>query len=134
MRPGIVVISAEPDHWKRLSGVISGCGFRPVWCETLALAKEFLAHHDFRLALCDDVLPDGNFRQLVSLVRNSPLPQMPVIVVSRIDDWGCFLQAMVAGAFDYVAFPPYPHELERALAAALAGTPMSERVALTAAA
>lgn len=132
MSPAIAVISADLGHWEKLSAIISSCGLRAVQCETLAAAKDLLSREHFRLALCEDVLPDGNFRDLIALVRDTPAWHMPVVVVSCLDDWGSFLEAMMAGAFDYVAFPPYPHELERALVAAFAGTRTGERVALKA--
>lgn len=119
MCSAVVVISAEPAQREQLSAIVSSCGFHPVPCETLAAARELFSRQRFRLALCEDILPDGNFQELIATVRNSPGLRMPVIVVSRVDDWGSFLEAMMAGAFDYVGFPPYPHELERALAAAL---------------
>jgi DNA-binding NtrC family response regulator len=122
MSPLIVVITAEPGHWEALSDIVSSCGFRPVRCGTLADAKELFGRHHFRLALCDDVLPDGSFRELLDFFKQDSGFRMPLIVVSRIDEWGCFLDAMVSGAFDYVAFPPYPNELERALAAAFTAT------------
>lgn len=132
MSPVVAIITGEPDHWQQLSGIVSSCGFRPIRCETLAAAGQMLARHRFRAALCEDVLPDGDFRELLRLVKDSGGSRTAVIVVSRMDDWGCFLDAMVAGAFDYVAFPPYAHELERALAAAFAGTATARQAELRA--
>ena len=119
MSSGVVVITGELGHWEKLSDIVGSCGLRPIQCETLASVRELLAHEPVRAALCEDILPDGTFHELIRLLRESPRWHMPVIVVSPLDDWGSFLDAMMAGAFDYVAFPPYPHELERALAAAL---------------
>jgi two-component system, NtrC family, response regulator PilR len=132
MSPAVAVVSAGPEHWEKLSAIVSSCGLRPVQCQTIAAARELLAQEHFRLALCEDVLPDGDFRQLIALLRETPAWRMPVIVVSCLDDWGSFLEAMMAGAFDYVAFPPYPHELERALAAAFAGARTGEHMVLKA--
>jgi DNA-binding NtrC family response regulator len=132
MSPAVAVVSADRGHWEKLSAIVSSCGLRPVQCQTLAAAGELFVQEHFRLVLCEDVLPDGNFRQLIALLRETPAWRMPVIVVSCLDDWGSFLEAMMAGAFDYVAFPPYPHELERALATAFAGTQTGERVAFKA--
>lgn len=134
MTPTVAIITGELDHWETLSSVVSSCGFRPVRCETLSAAAQMLARHRFRAALCEDALPDGDFHQLLHLVRNSGGGRTAVIVISPLDEWGCFLDAMTAGAFDCVAFPPYPHELERALAAAFAGTPAGGQAELRAAA
>lgn len=134
MTPTVAIITGELDHWETLSSVVSNCGFRPVHCETLSSAAQMLARHRFRTVLCEDALPDGDFRELLHLVKDSGVSRPAVIVISRLDDWGCFLEAMTAGAFDYVAFPPYPHELERALAAAFAGTPTGRHAELKTAA
>ncbi len=114
----VAIVIAEQAHWEKLSRIISSCGLRPVRCETLAAATTLSAQKRFELAICDDELPDGNFRELIAQLRCSRR-SMPVVVISRFDDWGSYLDAMIAGAFDYVAFPPYPQELERAVAAAL---------------
>lgn len=134
MSPVIAIVTGELDHWQKLSSIVSGCGFRAVRCESLAAAGQMLARHRFHAALCEDVLPDGDFRDLLHLLKDSGGSRTAVIVISRMDDWGCFLDAMVAGAFDYIAFPPYAHELERALAAAFAGIPTRRQAKLQAAA
>ena len=122
----------EPAHWEKLSSIISGCGLLPVRCETLAAATNITAQQLFELAICDDQLPDGNFRELITRLGRSR-HCTPVIVVSRFDDWGSYLQAMIGGAFDYVAFPPYPQEMERAVTAALAESQANRNAAVTAA-
>jgi DNA-binding NtrC family response regulator len=119
MATNIAVVSGDPQHWERLSDILLSCGLSPIRCETLAAAAELLAREALELALCEDALPDGDFRGLIAELRRSGR-WLPVVVVSRLDDWASYLDAMVAGAFDYVAFPPYPRELERAVDAALA--------------
>jgi two-component system response regulator HydG len=119
MSVSVAIVGAEPQHWEKLSGIISSCGLCPVRCETLAAATKLSAQQHFEFAICDDELPDGNFRELIAELRRSR-HSTPVVVISRFDDWASYLEAMIAGAFEYVAFPLYPQELERAVAAALA--------------
>jgi DNA-binding NtrC family response regulator len=134
MRVRVLVITGEPNLWETLNGVLSGCGADPVHCETLCEATELLASERFALVILEESLPDGtSLDLLIAAIRRSG-PSIPVIVVSRLDDWGGFLDAMVAGAFDYVAFPPHPHELERAVTAALAETVSNRKVEVGAAA
>lgn len=128
MTATVAIVTGNPKCWERLSGVIEGCGMSPVRCENLAAATESLAQERFECALCEDALPDGDFRGLIAELRRSGR-WMPVVVVSRVDDWGAYLEAMVAGAFDYVAFPPYPRELERAIEAAIAESRLQRGVA-----
>ena len=118
MSIGVAIVRADPRHWADLSRVVSGCGLHPVRCTTLSALTQMMSQESFRLAICDDELPDGDYRQLInrlSRLRRS----MPVVVVSPLDDSHSYFQAMLAGAFDYVGLPPQPNELERAVAAAL---------------
>lgn len=114
----VAIVSADPHHWQMLSSIISGCGLLPFRCETLAALTRVVGQEPFRLALCDEELPDGNYRQLISSLARLRR-SVPVVVISPVDDSRSYLNAMLAGAFDYVALPGHPSELERAVAAAL---------------
>lgn len=125
----VLVVSAEPEHREILAGTISDCGLQPISRGTFADAKDLLAREAFSMVVCEDTLPNGDFRAVIEAARL--VKQMPVvIVVSRKDDWASCLVATGAGAFDYVAFPPYPGELERALSAALSQREQPERMTL----
>jgi DNA-binding NtrC family response regulator len=115
----ILILSGQPEHQEKLSGVLSTRGWLPVRCETLSKAKNLLKQQEIEAILCDDVLPDGDFRAVIKELKKSAC-QAPVVVVSEADDWGSYLEAMVAGAFDDVVYPPYPRDLERVVVAALA--------------
>jgi DNA-binding NtrC family response regulator len=132
MSAPVAIVSADPEHWEKMSGIISSCGLHPVRCETFAAVTKLSAQQHLELAICDDELPDGNFRDLIAELSRSKQPT-PVVVVSRFDDWASYLQAMVAGAFECVAFPPYPQELVRAVAAALAESQANRNAAVPAA-
>jgi DNA-binding NtrC family response regulator len=122
----VLILSGETEHRERLARAVSGCGLRPVCCGTFAAAKVLIAHQQFRVVLSEDLLPDGDFRAVIGeTTRNEG--KLPVVVVSRLDDWDCYLAAMSAGAFDYVAFPPNLGEVERILYAALSESRWSER-------
>ncbi len=64
--------------------------------------------------LCEDTLPDGNFTKVMTLVERFAAGT-PLIVVSRRDEWENCIAALAAGAADYLAFPPYPGEVEQSL-------------------
>lgn len=119
MFPRAAIVSGEQEYWEKLSGVVSRCGVRPIRCDTLAAVTKLLSQQHIDFLICEDAVADGTFRELVAILKRSGR-WAPVIVVSGVDDWGTFLEAMVAGAFDYVSFPPYPGELERAVTAAVA--------------
>jgi DNA-binding NtrC family response regulator len=74
--------------------------------------------HQIEVIVCGDLLPDGDFRELIRELKRSACEAL-VVVMSRSYDWGAYLEAMIAGAYDYLAYPPYPRDLEQAVAAAL---------------
>lgn len=118
MSIGIAIVSADPRQWEELSKRVSECGLHPVRCNTLAAVGQIKWEEPFRLAICDDELPDGNYRNLIANL-NRLRRSTPVVVVSRFDDSNSYIDAMLAGAFDYVALSSHCNELERAVAAAL---------------
>jgi DNA-binding NtrC family response regulator len=115
----ILILSGSQEHQNELGGVITKLGCVPVRSDTLSDAKDLVRQLEIEGIVCDEVLPDGSFRALIRELRKSAC-QTPVVVVSESDDWGSYLEAMVAGAFDVVVYPPYPRDLERVVSAALA--------------
>lgn len=114
----ILIVSGEREHRARLAEDVFKFGLRPICCETVADARALAESQPFCAALAEDELPDGDFRAVVrEMRRHSTSP--PVVVVSRRDDWDFYLSAVRMGAFDSVAFPPTPGELERVLWTAL---------------
>src|SRR5262250_2478631 len=100
MFPRVAVVSGEPEYWEKLSSVVSRCGARPIRCDTLAAVTKLLPQQHIDFAICEDAVPDGTFRELIATVKRSGC-WTPVVVVSGRDDWDAFLNAIVAGAFDY---------------------------------
>jgi DNA-binding NtrC family response regulator len=119
MFPRILILSGEPEHRHKLSEVMSSCGLVPVRCETISAAKGLVMEDQIEVIVCDDVLPDGDFRELIRELKLSACEARVVVMSRSYDDWGDYLEAMIAGAYDYLAYLPYPGELEQAVAAAL---------------
>ena len=118
MLPRILILSGKPEHRLRLRGIVSSCGWLPVRCETISAAKGLIPLHQVEVVICDEVLPDGDFRSLVKELKRSTCGTL-VIVMSQSDDWGAYLDAMIAGAYDYLTYPPHVSELKQAVAEAL---------------
>jgi DNA-binding response OmpR family regulator len=114
----ILIVNPETVDRDNLERDIWDHGFVPVCCETLAAAKERIAREEFSVILCAEMLPDADFRAVIREARRYGC-EAPVIVVSRRAEWDAYLEALGEGAFDYVALPPHPAELERILLAAL---------------
>jgi len=118
MSKSVLIVSGEGAHRDTLASVISGYGLSPKTSSTADGARDLLARGNYAVVLCEDTLPDGDFRSVLAQVdRNSG--RTPVIVVSRRADWDSYMVALAGGATDYVAFPPYPGEVERSVQNAL---------------
>jgi len=133
MLPRILILSGEAEHRHKLSGVMPSCGWVPIHCETISAAMGLLMRYQIEVIVCDEVLPDGDFRELMKELKRSACEAL-VVVMSRSYDWGDYLGAMIAGAYDYLAYPPYPGELEEVVAAALVETRARRKVPLQTAA
>lgn len=114
----VLIVSGEQEHRAQLADHVFKFGLLPVCCETIADARALAERQPFSAAVSEDLLPDGDFRAVISEMRRHAA-RSPVVVVSRRDDWDFYLSAVRMGAFDSVAFPPTPGELERVLWTAL---------------
>ncbi len=82
-----------------------------------------LAGHEIFIVLCSDRLDEGEYEDIVKLVVRSET-KVPVIVVSRTGGWPEYLTAINGGAFDYLAYPPIPGDLQQTIRNALLGRQM----------
>ena len=115
----VLILSGESDHWHKLSSIISSRGWEPVRCETIYAAKYLALRDQIEVIVSDDVLPDGDFGELIRELKHSACQPRVIVMGRSYGDWGDYLEALSAGAYDYLAYPPYPHGLEQAVAAAL---------------
>ena len=114
----VLVVSSDDDVRRNLAEIIGLCGLEPVLCVTVADSRAVLTRYPICVVVCEDQLADGNYRDLVEAVERTNA-DAPVIVVSRLADWNEYLNAVRAGAFDYVGFPPRPAEIESVVKNAL---------------
>jgi two-component system, OmpR family, response regulator VicR len=113
----VLIVSGESPHRKALAAAVRQGGFEATPSTTAEEASRLLMRGRFLAILCEDKLPDGDFRTVIAQAEPGT-GCTPVIVVSRRDEWESYMLALAAGASDYLAFPPYPGEVERSLARA----------------
>jgi len=114
-----LVLSGESEHWRNLSSIMASRGWEPVRCETISAVKSLVLRDQIEVIVSDDVLPDGDFRELIRELKRSACEALVIVMGRSYADWDDNLEAMIAGAYDYLAYPPYPKGLEQAVAAAL---------------
>jgi DNA-binding NtrC family response regulator len=114
----VMVVSHLPEAQQGFASVLGQCGLAPIVASTAQEATAILSRHPLSLIFCSDELPGGGIDGLIR--QSSGLPaKVPVVVVSRFDDWKRYLDFLQAGAFDYVLYPPSGDEIERVVRNAL---------------
>ena len=107
----ILVLSATIEDRRTLAHMLGAHGLDPICCSTLHEAVEAFQKHSVGLAFCDKTLPDGSYRDLIAAARD--LETRPrVVVTSHHADWDEYLEAMRLGAFDVIAVPGRPTDVE----------------------
>ena len=102
----LLVVDDNPENRDLLSLRLAGCGYQVEIAENgaQALAKINQAHYD--LVLLDQMMPGMSGLDLLRLLRATYSPsQLPVIMVSAVDDSESIVDAFDQGANDYMVKP-----------------------------
>ena len=117
--PLVLLIDDEPDILELLSLTLDRMGLES---ETAANVKDAIVKlndHNFDLCLTDLRLPDGSGLEIVNFIQQS-MPQVPVAVISAHGNMQAAIDAMKAGAFDFVSKPIDLKQLRALIESALA--------------
>jgi DNA-binding NtrC family response regulator len=126
-----LVICKQGEDRDKIVAALLKCGLSPICCVSLGEARTLLSQEEFRVVLCSDILPDGDYRMVLREAKKSPI-HTPVIVLSRSAEWDSYLNALGVGAFDFIVCPPSSAEAERILWSALAATMRPDKITPTA--
>jgi DNA-binding NtrC family response regulator len=110
--PNILVVSPYLDFQQAFAIVLGKFGLAPIIASTAGEAEEILDRHPVSLVFCSDELPNGGVDGLIAQNAHTT-KRAPMVVVSRLDDWGRFLSYLQRGAFDYVLYPLDGNDVER---------------------
>jgi two-component system, OmpR family, KDP operon response regulator KdpE len=113
----ILVVDDEPAIRRLLRSTLGVQDYTVLEAASVAQALEVLAREKFDLIILDLGLPDGDGFEVIQKLR--PDSQVPIIVLSSRDDESGKVQALDAGADDYVTKPFGVEELVARIRAAL---------------
>ncbi len=99
-----LIIDDEPDIIELLEITLSRMGVTCRCAENLKEANKLLAAEDFDLCLSDMRLPDGDGIDFVRHIQKTA-PQVPVAMISAHGNMETAIEALKAGAFDFVSKP-----------------------------
>ena len=114
----VLIIDDEPDIRELLSMTLTRMDLGCQSVGSIAQAHEVLHQHHFDLCLTDMRLPDGNGIELVRHIQNH-YPDLPVAVITAFGSVDAAVEALKAGAFDFVSKPLQLDDLRNLVSAAL---------------
>lgn len=116
----VLVCDDEPQILRALKVILREAGHEVIEAATMEEALDRAAVRPPEAAIVDLVLPDGDGVELCRRLRE--WSQLPIIVLSAVDEEDMKVRALEAGADDYVTKPFGPRELVARLEAALRRT------------
>lgn len=119
----VLVICDNEECGHTVAQIIRKRGIESVCCPRLSDALALLLEQSFSAVFCSDILPDGDFRNVIRSADPTP-----VVVFSRVAEWDRYLDAVHRGAFDYTRCPPDFAEIERILESATTTPRMDQPV------
>ncbi len=99
-----LIIDDEPDIRELLEITMSRMGLETDSAATVAQAKQLLETHQYQVCLTDMKLPDGNGIDLVKYIQQH-YASLPVAVFTAHGNMDLAIEAMKAGAFDFISKP-----------------------------
>jgi len=100
----ILIVDDEPDIRELLEITLSRMGKETISAENISVATSLLSEHEVDLCLTDMKLPDGNGIDLVKHI-NSNYPDLPVAMITAHGNMESAIEALKAGAFDFISKP-----------------------------
>ena len=113
----ILVVDDEPQVLRSLSAALRAAGYEVSGAATAAQALETAALHPPDAVVLDLLLPDGTGEEVSRRLRE--WTQVPIVVVSAVDEEEQKIAALDAGADDYVTKPYAVGELLARVRAAM---------------
>ncbi len=100
----VLIVDDEHDIRELLVLTLGRMGLRTDTAPTLSVAREMLSTVSYDLCLTDMRLPDGSGLELVSEI-STRFPNTPVAMITAYGNVEAAVEALKAGAFDFVSKP-----------------------------
>ena len=117
-KPVALIVDDEPDIRELLEITLIRMGIDTQSAETVGQAHAFLAEQPFNLVLTDMNLPDGNGIELVGHIQEH-YPHTPVAMITAYGSVETAINALKAGAFDFISKPVDLSQLRDIVSSAL---------------
>ena len=109
----VVVVTEMIEVQQAFASALGPCGLAPIIASTVEDALEIMSSHTISLIFCSDELQGAAPDILIQHRDLQTGERVPVVVVSRHDNWERHLYFLYVGAFDYVLYPLSQTEIDR---------------------
>ena len=117
-KPLALIVDDEPDICELLELTLNRMDIDTISANNLQTAYKFLNEHNIAICLTDMRLPDGNGIELVKKIQVQA-KHIPVAMISAHGNMDTAIDALKAGAFDFVSKPLELAELRNLVKSAL---------------
>lgn len=124
-----LIVDDEPDIRELLEITLGRMGIETLSAKDITSAKALLQNNEFDFCMTDMNLPDGNGIELVKYI-NSDYPQVPVAMITAHGSVDSAVEALKAGAFDFVSKPVNIELLRSLVNAALNLKPLDTKTGI----
>ncbi len=124
--PRALIIDDEPDIRELLEITLGRMEIDTRAAKDLSSARQMLTEETFDFCLTDMHLPDGNGIELVQHISQE-YPQLPVAMITAHGNMESAVEALKAGAFDFVSKPVNLQLLRKLVDTALNLQPLEQR-------
>jgi len=125
--PRILIVDDEESLLEFLGLLFEEEGYTVTAVPAMEDARARLAEADYDLVLCDIMMPDGNGLDLLREIRPGEGRRPAVIMMTAYSSTKSAIEAMKAGAYDYVSKPFDVEELKVLAERALEKTALEEQ-------
>jgi DNA-binding NtrC family response regulator len=106
----ILIVDDDPYFLRVLSRILSGESFQVTTAEGASQATQILGEKSFDLVISDLRLPDGDGLSILQEIRKAG-SEIPVVILTAYGEVDNYLEAMNAGATEYLNKPVKSDEL-----------------------
>ena len=106
----ILIVDDDPYFLRVLGRILTGENFQVKTAEGAAQAAQVLQENSFDLVISDRRLPDGDGLSILQEIRKSG-SEIPVVILTAYGEVDSYLEAMNAGATEYLNKPVKSEEL-----------------------
>ena len=109
----VLIVDDTSEHRELMSSLLKQYGFNVLTAESIEDAYKLVEREHPDLVMSDVVMPGGSGIELCRLIRkNVDLNRIPILLVSALDkETQHIVEALAAGADDYIEMPFEPHRL-----------------------